>query len=257
MPIDEMEKTELKTLTLTLYNRPDYTKTVLDHLSVCDDIKNYHIWIFCEPTNQEVIKLANNFKPNDTTYTVVNPSKLGCNLNIFQALDFGFSVNNYHIHLEDDTVPGKDALLYFEWARHKFVNDESVYAVSGYMKRTVGLTEEQASQENKIAIKRKWFTPWGWSTWRNRWQEIRHSVLCEAHNPYSWDTTVHRLLKNRYEICPVIARTQNIGGANGTYCPGPDWHRANQYNENWIETSKKYTSDFIDLSQQIKPEEEN
>ena len=252
-----MEKRDLKTLTVTLYNRPDYTKTTLDHLAQCDDIENYHIWIFCEPGNNDVIKLAQNFRPNNNTHLVVNPNKLGCSSNIFQSLDFGFAINDYHIHIEDDIVPGKDCLRYFEWARHKFQNDNSIYTVSAYMKRDVELTESQLSQKENVVIKRKWFSPWGWATWRNRWDEIRHSVLCEVDQKYSWDTTVHRLIGDRYELCPVVSRVQNIGACNGTYCPGPEWHKENQFNSTWVETDKKYASEFLDLTNIIKPEEVN
>jgi hypothetical protein len=42
------------------------------------------------------------------------------------------------------------------------------------------------------------------------------------------------------EIFPLVSRIQNIGAQEGTYCPGPEWHYHNQYNDYWIETNKIY-----------------
>ena len=33
-----------------------------------------------------------------------------------------------------------------------------------------------------------------------------------------------------------MSRIQNIGQENGQWCPGPELHKKNQYNEYWIET---------------------
>lgn len=233
----------MKTLSVSLYNRPDYTKITLDHLSKCYDIENYHVFIFCEPSNNEVIHLAQSFNASINTTVLINPRRIGCNANIFQSLDCGFAINDYHIHIEDDIVPGKDALVFFEWCRHKFRDDPSIYTVSSYCKNTdTGIKEQE-----KIISRRKWYTPWGWATWKNRWDEIRNILFdhCMRNSHPSWDCIVHKLLGDRYEIYPSVARTQNIGAANGTYCPGPEWHKENQYNEFWIETTKKYTFDFI------------
>ena len=99
----------MKTITISLYNRPEYTKILFDSLSMCHGIDDYAIFIFCEPTNQEVIDLAKGFRTNQTV-THVNPHVFGCNANIFQCVDFGFSQSEYNIHFEDDTIPGKDCL---------------------------------------------------------------------------------------------------------------------------------------------------
>jgi hypothetical protein len=45
--------------------------------------------------------------------------------------------------------------------------------------------------------------------------------------------TNHDIRKDRLQVVPVLARTQNIGSEDGTYCPGPDFHRAHQFNEFW------------------------
>ena len=43
-----------------------------------------------------------------------------------------------------------------------------------------------------------------------------------------------------------MSRIQNIGQENGQWCPGPEWHKKNQYNEYWIETIQKYTTFYVE-----------
>lgn len=236
----------MKTLTVSLYNRPEYTEKTLQHLSECFDIENYQVGIFCEPGNKKVIELAQEFTKAKHTFVVVNKTRLGCNANIYQCLMNGFSTNDYHIHIEDDTVPGKDALLYFEWARHEFKEDPTVYTVTAYSKNN---NPNKPIDQEKYVVKNRWFTPWGWATWKDRWQSLiqpalyKHCVEMGRDLP-SWDIIVTEARQNRYEVYPRVARTQNIGGCNGTYCPGPEWHKNNQYNQFWIESTQKYQTTF-------------
>jgi hypothetical protein len=147
--------------------------------------------------------------------------KLGCNGAILAALDMGFSQNEYHIHLEDDTPPAKDCLLWFEWAR-QFGNDSRVFSVSAY---------NTANGPRDAAIARRWFTPWGWATWADRWSEMRASW--PADRGLTWDVIQNTHTRGgRYEISPVLARTQNIGRDMGAQNTPEIWERE-QYNEHW------------------------
>lgn len=237
----------MKTISISLYNRPEYTQKVLSNLDQCFDIDNYNIFICCEPGNNHVIDLAKSFRSNQTS-VIINPQRYGCNLNIFQCLSIGFHFNDFHIHLEDDTVPAKDFLVYCEWCRNQFKDDQSVYSVCGYNKSRDDIPKitERSLDPSQCVKKVNWFTPWGWATWSNRWNSIiKQTIESSLNNPASWDTFVHKSQKDKYEIVPIIARTQNIGAENGTYCPGPAWHRENQFNEFWIESTKEYKKDFL------------
>jgi hypothetical protein len=237
----------MKTLSLSLYNREEYTKKTLDSLNECLDIDNYKIFIFCEPSDTNVVKIAESFRPQQTIVKV-NENRLGCNRNIYQSLTVGFYFNDFHIHLEDDTVPAKDFLLYCEYCRHAFKNDVAIYSVCGYNKEmeTVSKVSGQNLDPNSALKKVNWFTPWGWATWIDRWNNrIKKSIEQSLEHNASWDTFVHKELRNDYEIVPVIARSQNIGAENGTYCPGAAWHKENQFNEFWIESNQEYRKDFF------------
>lgn len=239
----------MKTISISLYNRPQYTQRILSNLDQCYDIENYHIFIFCEPVNEEVISIAKNFRPNQTVVRI-NPERFGCNKNIYQCWDFGLQINDFHIHLEDDTIPAKDFLVYCECLREFYRNDDTIFSISGYVNSdnpNMDILFSEKSQNFDEYAFRNWFTPWGWATWSNRWSVLKSAFDESLNKESSWDHFVHSSLKEKLEIYPLVARIQNIGAEQGTYCPGPEWHKNNQYNHYWIETDKEYRTSFCKI----------
>lgn len=227
----------MKTITISLYNRPEYTRELFQRLDNCRGIEEYKIFISCEPNDSTVINLAENFRPKQTTVTV-NPIRLGCNSNVFKAIATGFDHSDYNIHFEDDTIPSRDCLEYFEWAKYEYVNDKSVFTVCGYVNSNNKTEHYNPKSIDVEEIRRRhWFTPWGWSTWQDRWGEMKREW--DFIGKYgSWDCTINRLLleKNRYEIYPAVARIQNIGAEKATHVPSPEWHKNHHFNEYWMES---------------------
>ena len=234
----------MKSLPISLYNRPEYTKQLLNHLNMCYDVENYKITICCEPVNEEVISLAKNFRP-DQTEVVVNPRKLGCNTNIFQCLAIGFNKSDYHIHLEDDTIPGKDALLYFDWCR-KYSLDDNIMNISGYVNSFASKEKYYFEKNYEISKvkKRSWFVPWGWATWKDRFQDMKQKWDFIGKRG-SWDVTMNTIIRDgKSEIFPLVSRIQNIGGEMGTHVPNVEWHKLHHYNEHWIDSCNLHTRVF-------------
>lgn len=239
----------MKTISISLYKRPDYTKILLDHLDRCYGIEQYVTVICCEPANSEVIDLAKNFRP-DRTYVIVNPKIQGCNWNIFQCLSIGFDNSDFHIHLEDDTIPGRDFLSYCEWAKNEYINDSDVFSVCGYVNVNNKTEHYNPKSEDVGAVhRRKWYTPWGWASWKNRWDNIKNDLYnrLKTNKTRSWDCHLHDIVREKYEIFPAVSRIQNIGAENGTYVPSSGWHKSHQYNEFWIENLQSYTNNFIEI----------
>lgn len=217
----------MKVITMSLYRRLDYTQQVLEALSKCDGIDEYQVFIHCEPGYPRVVEAARmSAIPNKEI--VVNHKQLGCTLNINTALHHGFEHSDYVIHVEDDILFAKDALRYFEWANQKFKYDPFVFTVGGYHKEVV-------SPDKFYTYRReRWFTPWGWATWRDRYEFINHIISLNSTETMSWDEITNKCARgDRVQVIPLLSRTQNIGAVNGTYCPGPEWHRENQFNEFW------------------------
>jgi hypothetical protein len=229
----------MKTITISLCDRPYYTKILLDNLNSCYGIDKYNIGIFVEPVDKEVVNLALSFRKNQTK-VYINRQRLGCSHNIFNCLYYGFDVmkSSYHIHFEDDTIPSKDCLNFFEWCDSQYLDDETVFSITGYNKI------KKIKESDKNLVKRtNWYTPWGWATWKSRWQNGYKEDLWKRINstPYkSWDCHTNDIRQNRFEIQPIIPRIQNIGAKNGFHVPNEQWHFENQYNELWIESIKSY-----------------
>lgn len=238
----------MKSISISLYNRPEYTKILFDNLDQCFGIGDYKIIICIEPVDQDVIQLAKSFRPDQTEINI-NENIYGCQTNIFQCIAKGFSLNpTFHIHLEDDTIPGKDCLKYFEWANQKYNNDKSVFSISGYVNSNNPMENccNSITDDIELTGRRKHFTPWGWATWIDRWKELKSDWdFGYTHN--GWDVNMaKRLRKDRCEIYPEVSRIQNIGGKNGVHVHDENWHLNNHFNEYWINTLNKYTEKFYE-----------
>lgn len=218
---------------MTLCSRPEYTKIVLDALARCDDIDRFPVAMLCEPVSDEVIELAGKFTqlPHVKAWAMIGSARVGCNVNTYSALAYGFDHHDRVIALEDDTVPGRDFLRFADWALSKYERDQEVFSVCGYQR-----TPPAETGYRNAVVRERWFTPWGWATWRDRWESIRDSW--PAHDrQISWDTVIDKLTRrDRYEVRPLLARIQNIGAEGGAHVPGAAWHAAHHLNRHWVET---------------------
>jgi len=202
-------------ITVSAYNRPAYLQQTLAALRSCDGIGDCRVVVIldpCEETPAQVeIARRYGFEP------AVIQKRAGCNAAIRGAFVHGFDQmrSEFHVHFEDDTVPTRDALLWFAWARDAYRDDPAVMNVSGYQK----ISNRQSGE----AGLRRWFTPWGWGTWRDRW--IGLDAGWSRHADLSWDIVVNHVLRaGRYEAFPTVSRIQNIGAEKGTHVPNAEWH---------------------------------
>jgi hypothetical protein len=220
-------------IVMTLCNRPAYTQRVLDALSRCEDIDRFPVAMLVEPINQHVIDLAVafTFLPHVKAWVNIGQKQVGCNVNTYSALAHGFDHHTRVIALEDDTVPGRDFLQFCDWGLSKYQNDKAVFSVCGYQR---GLLEETGYRN--AVIREQWFTPWGWATWKDRWDSMRDSWPADD-KQISWDTVIDKLTRrDRYEVRPLLARIQNIGAEGGAHVPGAAWHAEHHLNRHWIES---------------------
>lgn len=227
----------MRTITMTLFNRPQYTKRVVDHLSKCKGIEKYHLIIFIDPGDSQVIDIASNIR--FTTKEVhINKRIMGCNTNIYNAIDAGFKISDYNIHIEDDICPGKDMLQYFEFCDYRYTYDISVLTICAYHKQTC-----DGYYYDKV-FRNPWFTPWGWATWKDRWDEIKPKWGFRV----PWDIHLKdSIRKDRFEIRPYLARTQNIGEHQGTHA-SPEVFIREHYNEFWVDSvGEGIVDNFIEI----------
>ena len=163
-----------------------------------------------------------------TRRALENPRRLGCSANTYNALVTGFRSTEFVIVCEDDVLFARDALKFFEHCRDAYRDDKDVFTIGAYSRRICRPKEYYHLRRSG------WFTPWGWGTWSDRWAQIEAGLRHRLDDKDPWDViTNHEIRKGRFQVIPFLARTQNVGGEGGTYCPGPDWHRDHQFNEFW------------------------
>jgi hypothetical protein len=246
----------MKTISISLFNRPNYTKQVLNALEKCTGVEEYHIFIRAEPgESQEVkdtISIAHEFShPNKRL--IVNTKKLGCGINIWSCLDFAFSETNtdFHIHFEDDIVPSRDCLKYFEWTNQYYKNNNDVAVLTCYSK----ISNTVISDEIKNAVKTiRWFIPWGWGLWRDTWEKTLKTELfnriTQSKTYLSWDGHTNNILKDKNLLMglPILSRSQNIGALNGVHCPGEEFHKKRQWTELFVDDLGIYEEEFYEIT---------
>jgi len=206
-------------VTVSAYNRPTYLRQTLVALTRCDGVDRSRIIVIIDASDHtdEQVDICRRL---DLHHGTLQP-RAGCNKAIRTAFVYGFmGDSDYHVHLEDDTVPSRDALSWFAWARDRYRDDPTVLNVSGYQRVSNG-------QVNQSGL-RRWFTPWGWATWRDRWDQLAAGWIHDE--SISWDVVInHALRAGRYEAFPTVSRIQNIGAERGVHVPSPEWHAANHH----------------------------
>lgn len=210
-----------KLITMTAYRRPAYTRQVLHALSQCEGIGDWRFAAYVEPGNDEVIELVRSFAACESVVSV-NRERRGLNKNTYQCIEHANKIKaEGWVHLEDDTVPSPDALLFFDWAfREVMLPDvkshegHQITLAAGYNKPK----RMPAAAERDVCTTRRIFTCWGWGTVRNRY---RWMITQWCFRTYSKFTPPFRNKWSQWrrEIYPALSRFQNIGveaGANDT-----------------------------------------
>ena len=239
-----------KVITLTLCNRPEYTRRMFASLSKCVGIKDYLLLPQIEPVSHEVVSVARGVNFAECKYEI-NQKRLGCATNTFMALKRGFGLSDFVIHVEDDVCLAPDALLYAEFCAKRFRDASDVYTVSLYHR---GKCDE--SQFYKVT-KRNWFVPWGWGTWKNRWEEpggmTSNWDFESKPGDKGWDVNINeRLRKGRNEVHPVLARSLNIGAEGGIHTPSAKWHKENVHSDFWAGDASVHQSISSNADRWIK-----
>ena len=207
-------------ITVSAYNRPEYLQRTLAALARCDGIEDCRVAVMFDPCDatreQAAIARSHGFAAYEFS------RRAGCNTAIQTAFQYGFDHmdSEFHVHLEDDTVPTRDCLRWFAWASERYRHDPAVMSVSAYQRVSNG-------QVNECGL-RRWFTPWGWGIWRDRWGGVNAGWVPTGE--VSWDIVVNHLLRaGRYEAFPTVGRIQNIGAEGGVHVPSAEWHRENHH----------------------------
>ena len=241
----------MRTLTVSVFNRPGYTRELVDALSACAGVGGYRVFFLCDRPDgseacDEVVDIVRGFGACESR-VFVHGKRLGCNGNVFSALSLGFRLSDFHVHLEDDCIPGVDFLSYMGWCGGEFAGCDDVFSVSGYTNaECVGLAQFFPRSRDLGGVGfRRHFSPWGWGSWRRSWSEMCGGWLFTDTVDLSWDLKVDRYVRgDRAEVFPFVARVRDVGAVGGVHVPSAEWHARFAFNDYWVGSVGGYSGGF-------------
>jgi hypothetical protein len=107
------------------------------------------------------------FKSITLNYSEIN---LGLSKSIIYGVTATLEKYNKVIVLEDDLITSSNFLVFMNYALDKYESIDRIFSISGY---TFDFNTNDF-EEDGYFLNRTW--PWGWATWKNRWNKVDWSV---------------------------------------------------------------------------------
>lgn len=154
---------------LLLYSRPHHTQAVLDSL-VANGVGRVRAFMDT-PADQAAaagqLAVARHLEQRSDLQVELHraPRRLGVAGSVRAAVDRTLATADAVIVLEDDCVVRPDGVKFFLDALERYHREPAVRSVCGY-RYPCTLEGDPAAP---IFLSR--FCPWGWATWRDRWQD--------------------------------------------------------------------------------------
>lgn len=221
------------------YNRPIHFERVFDALSAqCQQSLTV---LFDAPNSlqveekQEQMRRYIHSKVQTPVKILTAPSHLGVAGCIHYAVDQTLQTNEAVIVVEDDCIPLPEFISFMQGSLQIYKEDYSVRSICGYL-------PPEYNVENSEFFSRR-FIPWGWATWRTRWNDgwkgslaIDEQQLTElpddlakvainiAQNErefdiWSWRWAISHYTSKSKVLYPAKALIRNIGfDGSGVHC---------------------------------------
>jgi hypothetical protein len=202
-------KAPVKTITLTVFNRPDYTRQVIEALRA-NNTEGYRLLIAAEEREAATVAecLKVDFMPVQIFY---NFSHLGIKWTAKRIYDIAFHLSSeFNVAIEDDIPLAPDALdlanWFFEHPRRSDYFTLNLFNGSRDFARPLDMVEMDA------------MCPWGYCFTRKTYREfIEPNWMCDERG---WDFSMCEIMRalRLKSLAPVLSRSRNIGRLGGTFC---------------------------------------
>ena len=269
-------------ITIIGWNRPKYLKRVLDSVLLAYNYNKYDIHIsidYSPKTLTESTTIINDFITNIETNVIVEyqTTQLGNTGNTRRSADFAFIDNNYDymIHLEDDTIMGKDYILWCEWANNTFGKDPNNFCNCPFIPTANKIGDNIINiTDPTLSLKRNFFEAQGGFIINKSQYDYILSLggffgagappkNVKSYNDYknripindkfAFDGPMNRyFIRDKYVVSPYISRGQNIGEENGVWNPSKEWHNKNILNKLWIDSKEFITLDLQHIQYKLQ-----
>jgi hypothetical protein len=166
---------EIAPVALFSFKRPLHTKATMEALLANNFSVQTKIYIFIDGLNSnaskedavnhsEVVSFINSFQWPCEKEVFVNKENKGLAASIVEGVSYVLEKHNRVIVLEDDLVTSPYFLEYMNDALKKYVNDQEVACISGYV--------YPLKKKFDSAFFVKGADCWGWATWQEKWKSI-------------------------------------------------------------------------------------
>ena len=163
-------------IALLAYNRPNHLKSVLDSI-IKEKVKSINIYID-GPANKEIFnnqkkifKLLKTYQSKIFINTIKQDKNNGLAFSVTNAVTTELKNNDAVILLEDDCVPLKGFFEYMISGLTKYKSKKNIRSICSY---------NNLETKSDFAFFLKRFNPWGWATWKDRWEkhnfEIKNTI---------------------------------------------------------------------------------
>lgn len=214
----------MKTISMAVNNRPQLLRSVLESIRGAEGHENWTLVFSLEPGCLECQQMVGEVDWMETRVSY-NTFRLGCDVNTFMAADLAASFGSeFNLHLEDDILIAKDALLMAEaFMARPESRDRSIVALRRIYEDFSDPCTLKPSHDGLLGCGFGYRTKF-WHRWLRGWWLYYESLM----PGYGWDLQMAWMLHSHdfIQFRPLMNRSMNIGGAGGTHATGHDPYQA-------------------------------
>jgi hypothetical protein len=195
-------------------HREKYLRQTLESWARVRGLRHNVTLLFCIEPNRNFPEMefslwVRRAFPNTARVILSGTEWLGCFRNTRHAMATAFRYDaSFAVLAEEDTLVAEDILEYYRWAADRFRGDQRVMAVCAHS----FACQPDAGHYDATFI--PWFSPIGWGTWKDVWDEVICPEWAGAEgNPDAWDLHLRQQLQagGFGSVFPLRSRTQHIG----------------------------------------------
>lgn len=163
---------------LFVFKRPDHTKKSLEALLKNPEANESILYVFSDGSRnekdingvKEVRQVLQDLEGFKEIIIKEEEKNKGLNKSIIEGVSHVLNIHKKAIVLEDDIVTSKYFLKYMNNALNTYEKTPNIWTITGYNHPPKAMKiPENYNSDVYFNIR---FQPWGWATWKDRWDQI-------------------------------------------------------------------------------------